>query len=358
MAFLSAAKGACILSDDKSAEVGICNMDSSHAKVLWKKNSMLHPTRPMVVISVNDPLLDNSIYVAKPINVTTLIESIKLAYVSATQQVLSKTSNAPTTQTQQFHTNSETTHATSNKNNKNNKKPAKELPVPDSQWKDDSNTVIGYYSPGDFLQGKLEEVFSLARHKKSAMQLSIKIEGKWASITADPGQNKVTSELSNEELESLCTTPIYCIDTKSKFISNNTYFGGAGENTNLFEDSTEQFLWKIALWTSAGRLPQGMTPSHQIKLKHWPNLTRLTQSPNDIRISALLTEQPSAPALIAKVLGIPITQVFSYYAASHALGLTISTQKTPRKRPSFNIPPKSKHHSLLGRIINKFSNPS
>lgn len=355
MAFLSAAKGACILSDDESAEVGICNMDSSHAKALWNNNSALHPTRPMVVISINDPLLDNSIYVAKPINITTLIESIKLAHVSATQQALSKASNAPTTQTQQFHTSSGTAHTTSKQNNK---KPTEEPQAPDSQWKDDSDTIIGYYSPGDFLQGKLEEILSLAHHKKTAMRLSIKIKGKWASITADPGHNKVISELSNEELESLCTTPIYCIDIKSKFISNNAYFSEPGESNHLFEDSTEQFLWKIALWTSAGRLPQGMTPSHQIKLKHWPNLTRLTQSPNDIRISALLTDQPSAPALIAKVLGIPITQVFSYYAASHALGLAVPAQKAPGKRSSFNIPPKSKHHSLLGRIINKFSNPN
>ncbi len=190
------------------------------------------------------------------------------------------------------------------------------------------------------------------------MQLSIKVQGKWASITTDPGHNKVISELSNEELESLCTTPIYCIDTKSKLIGNNAYFDEPNESTHLLEDSMEQFLWKIALWTSAGRLPQGMTPSHQIQLKYWPNLTRLTQSPNDIRISALLTEQPSAPALIAKVLGIPITQVFSYYAASHALGLAVPALKGPKKRSSFNIPPKSKHHSLLGRIINKFSNPT
>ena len=72
MAFSSAGKGGCILVDEASAEVGICNMDASNARTLWQQNSTRYPERPMVVISVNDPLLENTIYVSKPINIDRL----------------------------------------------------------------------------------------------------------------------------------------------------------------------------------------------------------------------------------------------------------------------------------------------
>ena len=351
IAFSSASKGTCILSDDATADVVICNMDSSNAKALWNKNSVLHPDRPVVVISVKDPCLDNSIYVSKPINITTLITSINQAHLNRGELTFSKVSNATATQTQQHIHSAPPQPRTIQDKNKETEEP----PVPDGQWQDESDTVISYYSPTDYLQGKLQEAFVLAKSKKTAVQLSIKLKGGWSSITTDPTHNKVISEINNEELKSLCTTPICCIDTRSKLVNNNDFFEHNKNDKLHIEDTNEQFLWKIALWTSAGRLPQGMTPSHLIQLKHWPNLTRLTQSPNDIRISALLTEQPSAPALIAKVLGIPITHVFSFYAASHALGLTTSATRNSAQKPSFNIPQKSKHHSLFGKILNKFS---
>jgi len=351
IAFSSAAKGSCILSDDAAADVVICNMDSSNAKSLWDKNSVQHPDRPVVVISIKNPQLENSIYVSKPINVTTLISSIKQAHLNRGELFFSKVSTATATHTQQHsHSMPLQSRTTQNKN-----KAVEEPPVPDGQWQDESDTVISYYSPTDFLQGKLQEAFSLAQSKKTAVQLSIKLNGNWSNITTDPTHNKVISEINNEELKSLCTTPICCIDTRSKLVNNNDFFEHSKSDQSIIEDTSEQFLWKIALWTSAGRLPKGMTPTHLIRLDHWPNLTRLIQSPNDIRISALLTEQPGAPALIAKVLGIPITHVFSFYAASHALGLTTSAARNSAHKSSFSIPQKSKHHSLFGKILNKFS---
>jgi hypothetical protein len=352
IAFSSASKGTCILSDDATADVAICNMDSSDAKVLWHKNSVLHPDRPVVVISVKDPCLDNSIYVSKPINITTLITSIKQANHNRSELTFSKISNATAAHTQQ-HIQSAPPQP---RMNQDKNIVTEEPPVPDGQWQDESDTVISYFSPTDYLQGQLQEAYILAKSKKTAVQLSIKLKGSWSSITLDPSQNKIISEIDNEELKSLCTTPICCIETRSKLVNNNAFFETNKSDKPSIEDTNEQFLWKIALWTSAGRLPQGMTPSHLIQLKHWPNLTRLIQSPNDIRISALLTEQPSAPALIAKVLGIPITHVFSFYAASHALGLATSVTRKSAQKPSFNIPQKSKHHSLFGKILNKFSN--
>ncbi len=350
MAFSSVAKGECILSDSASADVGICNMDSHNANTLWSENKTLYPERPMVVISIKNPQLENCTYVKKPINITILVDAIKDAFSSTAIQ------HSATYATNGTHTNTQELHPSPQQSGKSfQETPMDSSLVPDDQWNDESNASINYYSPADYLQEELQNSVTQANKKNLSAQYSIKINDVWLHIAIDPIHNKVISEISDQMLESLCTTPRYCIEIRLKFLSKNkSHFDIYRSDKPYHECSIDQFIWKIALWTSAGRLSKDMTPSTSIQLKHWPNLTRLTQSENDIRIAALLSEQPSAPALISKVLGIPISHVFSFYAAAHALNLAAPVVNVAEK-PAFNIRQKSKHHSLFSKILEKFS---
>jgi len=356
MAFSSAGKGACILVDEASAEVGICNMDASNARTLWQQNSTRYPERQMVVISVNDPLLENTIYVSKPINIVLLLNAIKQAHavgcINQAEAIATGTTKPASTQQSRPSDNSKPSHRRAGSPPSS----TEEFKIPDIKLSEIKEEVVSYYSPGEFLQGKLHDAFNFAHEKEVATQFSIKIDGEWKNITADPVHKKVFSEIEDDELKKLCTTPIFCIETKSSFLSKKeTQYELYRNDKPHSESSIDQFLWKIALWTSSGRMQKGINPSSPIQLKHWPNLTRLQQSPNDIRIAALLSEQPSAPALVAKVLGIPLGEVFSFYAASHTLGLVKSVTKSRARPPSFNLPQKSRHHSLFGKILQKIS---
>jgi len=366
-AFSGAGKGVCLLSDDTTAEVSICNMDAPDAQTLWQQYRMHHPERPTVVIALKDPGLKQSVYVAKPINLGLLINAIKNSQhqVIIEQQVAG---NGVSYSQEITYTDAVTgTGGPYSKvaSNKTAKPPRiddfsatalqDEKVVKEIRWKD-LKSKICYYSPEEFLQGKIDTIFSAANQKNAAIRLSIMLEEQWKHITVDPTRNKVTSEINNERLERLCTMPLICLDIKSSMLNRReskleVY---VGDNEQI-KESMEQFLWKIALWTSAGRLHKGITPSSPIQLSHWPNFTRLKNIPNGLRIAALLANQPSPPALIAKVLDVPINHVFSFYAATKAIGLTAPAASIKNKSAHFRAPSRSSHHTLFGRILQRLS---
>jgi DNA-binding NarL/FixJ family response regulator len=82
----------------------------------------------------------------------------------------------------------------------------------------------------------------------------------------------------------------------------------------------ESFLWKLALHTYRGYLPEGINVNKPVYLKYWPNLTRLEPTPNAMRIASLLCRQPVALAFIVRILNIPQRHVFNFYAAANAAG--------------------------------------
>ena len=92
------------------------------------------------------------------------------------------------------------------------------------------------------------------------------------------------------------------------------------DSNALLQLETESFLWKLALYTYRGYLPEGIDVNKPVYLKYWPNLTRLEPTPNAMRIASLLSRQPVALAFIVRILNIPQRHVFNFYAAANATG--------------------------------------
>jgi hypothetical protein len=86
-------------------------------------------------------------------------------------------------------------------------------------------------------------------------------------------------------------------------------------------ETTEAFLWQVALWTYRGRLPAGTAIHGRVYLARWPNLSRLAETPHALRIAAFWSEQPATLPFTARALGIPQRFVFAFYGAAHAIGL-------------------------------------
>lgn len=80
-------------------------------------------------------------------------------------------------------------------------------------------------------------------------------------------------------------------------------------------------LWQAAIWTSRGRLMEGITPETPIRLRHWPNLTRLSSVPESMRIAAFWVRNPVNLRLTVKMLNIAPPHVFDFLAASYAIGI-------------------------------------
>ena len=123
--------------------------------------------------------------------------------------------------------------------------------------------------------------------------------------------------------------------------------------------SIESFIWTTSLLTSRGRLPQQLDITDIIKLKHWPDLTRVEQIPHAIRIAAVFYKHPGNLLEVAHWLHIPQRYVFAFYNAALALEM-IETQKAAISKtpePSFfeieESTEKPKNRGLFSRLLTK-----
>lgn len=85
--------------------------------------------------------------------------------------------------------------------------------------------------------------------------------------------------------------------------------------------SLTSLLWQISLWTSRGRLMEGIRPEMPLHLRHWPNLTRLAPVPEAMRIAAFWVRFPVSLRLTVKMLNVAPRHVFDFLAATYAIGI-------------------------------------
>jgi hypothetical protein len=68
-------------------------------------------------------------------------------------------------------------------------------------------------------------------------------------------------------------------------------------------------------------VPKGTMLDRPVRLKHWPNFTRILLFPEAMRIAALLSEHTYSLTKTAQLLKIDERCVYSFYSAAYALGL-------------------------------------
>lgn len=114
--------------------------------------------------------------------------------------------------------------------------------------------------------------------------------------------------------------------TTARIVSASTLPQGSG---NEIVHSSEDLLWNVAAWAARGRLPAGADPYRPVRLRAWPNCTKVFMSPHAMRIAALWTRTWASPVEIAARLGIAQRYVFSVYASARFAGL-LDTSLPPR----------------------------
>lgn len=111
-------------------------------------------------------------------------------------------------------------------------------------------------------------------------------------------------------------------------------------------------IWKVAAWTYRGQLPVGLPPNQRVFLRHWPNLTRLLELPDAMRIAALLNEQPMSMSRVAEALRIPQRHVFAFCACCHAIGLLdVAKRAADHLIEPPPAPPVHGERQFLGRLM-------
>jgi hypothetical protein len=110
------------------------------------------------------------------------------------------------------------------------------------------------------------------------------------------------------------------------------------------------------LWEAAFHLPEGsfFPKCHQddiIRLMQWPSFTRLHHSPNPPRIAALPSARPTAIKLAARILPIPLEELYLFYSPACYAGYTRTTN---RHCDEIRLKP-HRSASIIRKLFDRFS---
>jgi hypothetical protein len=198
------------------------------------------------------------------------------------------------------------------------------------------------YDPKVFLQGHVQSAVKVA----FARNEPIRLETPWKSITVLPQQGLIHIQADDAQVRAACGIPfrnIVGVDVDAislqQVINIKPVSGTELEDILRSKDLVrlDSFVWKIALFTSKGKLPKGIDINQAFYLKRWPGMTRLMLPPHAMRIAALLTQQPHSLFEASRKMGIRQQYVFAFVSAAHALGL-IGQQPLP---PKVDKPPQT-----------------
>ena len=94
-----------------------------------------------------------------------------------------------------------------------------------------------------------------------------------------------------------------------------------GEQEKTFVGRADAIIWKVALWTSRGRLAYGLDLERPYRLDKMPDFTRLICFPYAQQIAELWLNKAFTIVDVVSILRVPQRYVFAFVVAAHAVGL-------------------------------------
>jgi hypothetical protein len=351
MVFNGPGKGDYILVETvKEAQACIFDLDALNAMNLWKDYRSQNSQLPTLIFSLNETDIAGTIYVKKPIEVEKLLKALnkikKLLKENSLEKTLKTASNklspssvaprnAQLATDMAIEKEEEAIHqfcGYTQDINPNNPEEVKNI----------------YYDPSQYLEGFFEKAFIIAQQLESG---GILIEGLHTPMILLQKQNIIlcSHEFSNNQLRTMALLPVS--KNRLRLVTlTETEVLTHEKTAHLVARPLDEFLWRVALWTSRGRIPKGTDLSKKIVLLHWPNFTRLVVTPYALKISALWTAQPQSLIETAKILKIQQRYVFSFFSAARAIQLAFVDRRIQQRR-SQSLPSNESKQGLFQRLL-------
>ncbi|GAB6068124.1 hypothetical protein JCM13664_14430 [Methylothermus subterraneus] len=330
-AFIRRSQREWMLVEVGHAEVGIIDLDAYGAEKFLTDWRQRHPEQPVIAMALQEPKDKSLVWLKKPFTAEDLTRALESVCAPKTRLVVRQ------------ETGGSVHGAAAGVAAKNRG----EVLHVRSNWAEEASQ----YNPADYLQGWLAKAYRQA----ALTGIVVRLETGWEPILIFPKHKRVWTGGDDKKLHAFCRVPL------KTFARLN---GRAAEvlveirpeplTANLPEplQPMDAFLWKVAWWSSGGRLPFGLASDQAVRLKHWPNLTRYWCPPYAVRLAALLVQNPVAPCKAAELLGLAFGEVFGFLSAASALGL-LEQVSTPA-RPRLEEPQTSaKNPGLLRRILQR-----
>lgn len=122
-------------------------------------------------------------------------------------------------------------------------------------------------------------------------------------------------------------------------------------STDMIGRNLDELMWQAAFHASQGRLMRGCYRDDVVELEYWPNLSRLPQTPQSMRIAALLTRHPTSIYFAMRLLKVTPEEMYQFYSAARAAGLARPINRKPEE-------PKLEPHrnqGLLSSLLSKIA---
>lgn len=380
-------KGAASIVDDINADADLIDLDAVNSKHLLEQRQKLNPERPIIIISLNEIAMEGVVFLKKPIKALAMVDVISQVRKTLNDQLRvedqqKKTQSLKAVTSEKIvpdnspemivrHAPADRPIAESEKkknlNFEERKKTSKHKTamlldeksfsayiglLTGVDFNDPSQLVNAKYNTAEYFQGYIQKAYNLAHTQGRVLSLNTA----WKPVSIFPHSREIWIDSNDTQLRSFSAVPIATFsDDQGASISISPITAkNKPEKIDLEKFQTmEAFLWKVAIWTSKGRYPQGIDLDQPIFLKQWPNFTRLVVTPHALRITALLIEGPRTLTNIAETLNIKYQYVFIYFSAVYALGIA---GQAIRKADVLIAPAEvkvAKKTGLLSRIMSK-----
>mgnify|MGYP000278811241 CR=1 FL=1 len=199
--------------------------------------------------------------------------------------------------------------------------------LPDVDLDDPTARAGIYYDPAGFLQGLAARAITHAREIGRPVRIDDAIG---TALILDPRNGQAWTTRSPNALRALGQLPTRGTLAMARLEADAPPPDGA------IARPLDGLEWELALWASRGRLPRGTGLDHPVRLKSWPNLTRLAVPPEAMRIAGLWSRGDLSLRETVATLGAPQRYVFAFYSACAALG---HVEQIIAAQPAAEAPP-------------------
>ena len=201
------------------------------------------------------------------------------------------------------------------------------------------------YEPGNFLAPKMQALIKQATKNNRILRVQC-ID---AAFYIVPQQQCVRTLVKEKSLRAFGALPLGHRSLELKAVSKLP----AKVEALGYRYSYEDFIWRLALASSRGRLPKHVNLDQRHQLRRWPNLTRLLLFPHATQISALWIASPKSIREVVNQLGIPQRYVFGFFASASMMGYLQPVGEVHAAPMPTNT--RSRHRSLFRRLLDNLS---
>jgi hypothetical protein len=348
-------QGICDLVEVQQADAVLIDMDSENSQEYWDSLKDNYPDLPVIVLSIRPINVKNTMYLRKPIKISSLITSLRILFPNRflkNQQTDTQVIDAP--QDQQKTPNSSGTSVVDVANSINENSNVVSLQANNTKWEWNGEV----FDPSVHLISYVKKAITESSALKKISKISLFND---KTIVVNPRLGQVITAMSESMLRSMAIVAIKDEEARLHVETIGSQLPDAfnpQKNTSLKVYKTDAFLWMLAISTARGRMPLEVGdsvfyPDKPVFMQHWPNLTRLEAVPYAQQITALLTSHPRPLGEVASLLNIDIKHVINLFYASALIGNAGQARRPADKLFAAMEPEKAKNPGILSAIMKK-----